>query len=200
MARRRKYGNAGMAYVPEDFLKPSPVREITSKEIWYQETGPQAFEVGVSRRSLPFLAVGLIFCTLVGFQFGGTYRNFARHAFNFDAFFYFLQHITGLFVGAGIAAMSIWGKTTVTVNGNDAVAFHRDRLHRLATPVRLVPCSRHLRDQEGRHLYRHPANHYYHPTANQFGRRCAKKTAGIYAVRSPSEIAGVAPLIRRTGP
>ena len=109
------------------FLEPEkrmpPVSPVISKETWFQETGPQSFAVGVSRRSWLFFAFGLLLGAMICLQFGDAYKQFAHHVFRFSAFLYFLQHITGLFVAAGIAAMSMWGKTTVTVNGNDAVAF-----------------------------------------------------------------------------
>jgi hypothetical protein len=91
--------------------------------MWYQETGPQSFVVGVSRRSWLFFAFGLFLGAMISFQFGWAYAQFARHTFHFSTFLNFLKHITGMFVAVGIATMSVWGKTTVTVDGDDGIAF-----------------------------------------------------------------------------
>lgn len=121
---RTRARKMGMAYLSEDALQsPQPIAAINSKEMWFQETGPHSFTVGISRRSWWFFAFGLFLGAMICLQFGDAYRNFAHHALNFSAFIYFLKHITGSFVAAGIAAMSIWGKTTITVNDNNAVAF-----------------------------------------------------------------------------
>jgi hypothetical protein len=113
-----------MAYVPEDFTKPSPpIATIMSREMWCQETGPRAFEVGISRRSwwrcLLALAIFLIYAISQD-EFYGVY---VRSHHNSYVLVRFLQWIATLVIFPAMAAMEIWGKTTVTVNGGVGIVF-----------------------------------------------------------------------------
>jgi hypothetical protein len=120
---RGKSEKTEAACLPEESPHSTQISEVTSKEMWFQETGRRSFTVGVSRRSWWFVTFGILLGALIGLQFGSAYRYFARHSHDLTALLNFLQHITGLMVAAGITAMSLGGKTAVTVNDNDAVAF-----------------------------------------------------------------------------
>ena len=113
-----------MAYVPENFTKPPPpIATVMSQEMWYRETGPHSFEVGVSRqswwRSLVALAIFLL-CVLLQDEFRGEY--FRGH-YDPYALVTILKWIASLFLFPAVAALAIWGKTTVTVNGGVGIVF-----------------------------------------------------------------------------
>src|SRR5271157_2366339 len=99
-----------MAYVPDNFREPpAPLPPVRLKEMWFQETGPQAFAVGISRRSWFFCLVGLAIFTLYACSSDEFYGGFVRSHHGPYATLNFLKWIAALFIFGGVVALSLWG-------------------------------------------------------------------------------------------
>jgi len=91
---------------------------------WFRETPPQAFEVGVSTRSLGALFLVPFVCVWSAIALGGIYgTQFAKGQFNLTQSLFGVPFLFGaLFLGSR-ALMSAGGKLVVAVDGDSGVIF-----------------------------------------------------------------------------
>jgi len=91
---------------------------------WYQETGPRSFVVGSTTRSpIAFFLVPFM-CVWSGGSLGGMYgTQFSKGQFDLGQSLFGIPFILGTLLFGSIAVMSVCGKVTVTVDGDEGVIF-----------------------------------------------------------------------------
>lgn len=91
---------------------------------WFHETFPNAFEVGISTRSAAAFVLVPFMCAWSGLSLGGIYgKQFYQHRFDLPESLFGVPFILGTLIMGGLVVMSIFGKITVRVNGDDGVIF-----------------------------------------------------------------------------
>ena len=91
---------------------------------WFRETGPRAFEVGVTTRSAIAFFLVPFMCVWSGGSLGGIYgTQFAKGHFDLGQSLFGIPFILGTLLFGSIAVMSVCGKTTVKVDGDEGVIF-----------------------------------------------------------------------------
>lgn len=91
---------------------------------WLHDRGPNSFEVGISTRSPIALFIVPFMCVWSGVSLGGIYgTQISRHHFQLFESLFGIPFLLGTIVLGSVAAMSICGKMTVSVNGDDGVVF-----------------------------------------------------------------------------
>jgi len=91
---------------------------------WFHETAPNAFEVGVTTRSATAFFLVPFMCVWSGFSLGGIYgTQFRQGHFNLSQSLFGIPFILGTLLFGSIAVMTVAGKITVKVNGDDGAIF-----------------------------------------------------------------------------
>ncbi len=91
---------------------------------WYRETSASGFEAGVSTRSFIALILIPLFCVTLGIFPSEIYSPLDRHGnFNANGLLTDLLHLLIVVVFGCMAIMSVYGKVTVTVDGNNGSVF-----------------------------------------------------------------------------
>ncbi len=91
---------------------------------WFREMPPGGFTVGVSTRSPVAFFLVPFMCVWSGFSLGGIYgTQFHKGQFNFGMSLFGIPFILGTLLFGSIAVMSVCGKVTVTVEGDNGVIF-----------------------------------------------------------------------------
>ncbi|HWY29875.1 MAG TPA: hypothetical protein VNX46_03925 [Candidatus Acidoferrum sp.] len=102
-----------------DFLPSTPPGGA-----WYMETGPRTFEVGSTTRSYAAFFLVPFMCVWSGGSLGGIYgTQFAKHHFVLSESLFGIPFILGTLLFGSIAVMSVCGKVTVTVDGDEGAVF-----------------------------------------------------------------------------
>jgi hypothetical protein len=101
------------------------VLQTPPKGVWFRETSPSAFEVGVSTRSAVAFFLVPFMCVWSGVSLGGIYgTQIAKKHFDLTASLFGIPFALGTLVVGGVAIMSICGKIVVTVEGDDGAIFN----------------------------------------------------------------------------
>jgi hypothetical protein len=91
---------------------------------WYQETGPRSFTIGSTTRSAIAFFLVPFMCVWSGFSLGGIYgTQFIKGHFNLGESLFGIPFVLGTLLFGSIAVMSVCGKVTVSVDGDDGVIF-----------------------------------------------------------------------------
>lgn len=108
----------------EESKAPDFVPQSPPSGAWYQETGPRSFTVGSTTRSpIAFFLVPFM-CVWSGGSLGGIYgTQLAKGHFNLSQSLFGIPFILGTLLFGSIAVMSVCGKVTITVDGDDGVIF-----------------------------------------------------------------------------
>jgi hypothetical protein len=118
----------GQTWSYADLNEESKVSNFVPSEppsgAWYLETGPRTFEIGATTRSpIAFFLVPFM-CVWSGFSLGGIYgTQFSKGHFNLGQSLFGIPFILGTLLFGSIAVMSVCGKVTVTVDGDDGIIF-----------------------------------------------------------------------------
>ena len=102
-----------------DFIPASP-----PSGTWYEETGPRTFVVGSTTRSAIAFFLVPFMCVWSGFSLGGIYgTQFAKGHFNLGESLFGIPFILGTLLFGSIAVMSVCGKVTVRLDGDEGTIF-----------------------------------------------------------------------------
>ena len=91
---------------------------------WFHEQGPREFTVGTTTRSAGAFFLVPFMCVWSGFSLGGIYGTQIYHRqFNLFESLFGIPFFLGTLLFGSIAVMSVCGKMTVSINGDDGVIF-----------------------------------------------------------------------------
>jgi hypothetical protein len=107
-----------------DLQSDYPIPQTPPAGTWFHEQGPRAFTVGVTTRSLGALFIVPFTCVWAGGSMTGIYGTqiYRRH-FELGQSLFGIPFLLGSIVLVSLAAMTICGKMTVSVDGDDGVIF-----------------------------------------------------------------------------
>src|SRR5512140_3460686 len=91
---------------------------------WFRQSPPVWFEAGATTRSAAAFFLVPFMCVWSGFSLGGIYGSqIVKGHFNLGMSLFGIPFLLGTILFGSIAVMTVCGKTTVRVTGDDAIAF-----------------------------------------------------------------------------
>jgi hypothetical protein len=100
------------------------IPQTPPKGTWFQDRGPNSFQVGVTTRSPVAFFLVPFMCVWSGGSVGGIYGTQISHRhFDLIESLFGIPFLVGSVILISVTALMVCGKITVSVNGDDGVIF-----------------------------------------------------------------------------